>query len=329
MSNAERKENLPAILRTAEPTFTELARRHQVPDFSFARESEFALQILKENDYLAQIACSNPESLKDAIINVAAVGLSLSPVHKLAYLVPRKVRGRQKICLDVSWRGLIYLHTAAGAILWAQAELVYDTDDFKYMGMNVPPEHVFNPFKERGKLVGGFVLAKTSSGDFLVTYMSIADILRIRDKFSESYRSTDSRTMSPWVNHELAMIKKTLIRNASNAWPKNVANEALDRATKILNESDGEEAEDTAAEPQPPTAKQQEGWAIIRELLAALDRQEDAYISHLCRTTNRKITRIEDLTPIEVDQAVTMLQGLVDAQAAKLAKVQSRKESAS
>jgi recombination protein RecT len=326
VSNHERKTNLPAVIKTAEATFTELARRHNVPDFTFAREAEFAMQILKENDYLSQVACGNQDSLKDAIINVAAIGLSLSPIKKLAFLVPRK----KKVCLDISYQGFIELATSKGIILWAKPVIVHDEDEFEYQGVNKEPIHKFHPFKDRGPIVGGYVLAKMSSGDLLVDFMPIHEIYAIRDR-SEGWKAYKAKQISttPWASDEGEMIKKTLVRRAQKSWPKSVASEALDRAVAAVDETDGVELRPELSAPATeaaPNERRLEGFAIIRELLEALDRTEEAYVEHLCRTTNRKITKIEDLTELEVDQAVTMLQGIVDAQAAKLEKLKSQKE---
>ncbi len=326
MSNSERKTNLPAVIKTCEPTFTQLARRHNVPDFTFEREAAFARQILKENDYLAQVACGNQDSLKEAIINVAAIGLSLSPIHKLAFLVPRK----KKVCLDISYQGYLELATSKGIILWAKPEIVRDEDEFEYHGVNREPTHKFNPFKERGAIVGGYVIAKMPNGDMLVDFMPIHEIYSIRDR-SEGFKAFKAKQISntPWASDEVEMIKKTLIRRAQKTWPKSVARDALDRAVAVTDDAEGVQLEASAPAPQLPAVDEQrraEGFAIIRELLEALDRSEEQYIEHLCRTTNRKITKIEDLTALEVDQAVTMLTGIVEAQAAKLEKLKAKKE---
>jgi recombination protein RecT len=83
----------------------------------FDREAGFALQILQGSDYLRSIALSNRESLYAAITNVAAIGVSLNPAEKLAYLVPRK----KAVCLDISYMGLLDIAQSAGAIRWGQA----------------------------------------------------------------------------------------------------------------------------------------------------------------------------------------------------------------
>ena len=91
MSNIQRFENLKQVVAQTQPAFDELAKIHGAVNYK--REASFALQALTDNDYLASLAMGNQDSLKRAVINVAAIGLSLSPVHKLAYLVPRKKTG--------------------------------------------------------------------------------------------------------------------------------------------------------------------------------------------------------------------------------------------
>ena len=65
---------------------------------TWAKECQFAIQLFQRNQKLAETAISNPTSAQNAIINVAAVGISLNPASKLAYLVPRD----GMVCLDIS-----------------------------------------------------------------------------------------------------------------------------------------------------------------------------------------------------------------------------------
>lgn len=325
MSNSERKGNLPAIIKTVEPTFTELARRHGVPDFTFARESEFALQILKQNDYLAEIACGNPDSLKEAIVNVAAIGLSLSPINKQAYLVPRK----RRVCLDISYQGFVDLGTSRGAIIWVKAELVHDKDQFEHAGVNKEPIHIVkNMFADRGPVIGGYCLAKMPTGDLLVDFMSIKEIYTIRDR-SEGWKAFKSgkTTQSPWDSDEGEMIKKTLIRRAYKSWPKSVAKEVLNRALSVVNDSDGMEFDALPASNQEgPDPRREAGFLVIRQYLEALDRPESAYIEHLSRACNRSIKNLEDLTTLEIDQQTTFLEGVVETQKAKFEKIKNKEK---
>lgn len=198
-------------------------------------EALFALQLCQKNQLLAKIATSNPLSLQMALLNVAAVGLSLNPALAFAFLIPRK----GEIVMDVSYRGLIKIATDTGSILWAKAELVYEADRFEYRGPATPPLHRCDPFAEnRGDMRGGYCIAKTGDGEFLVEVMSAADIYQVRD-VSESYRAyvKDGRD-SPWITWPGEQGKKALIKRASKTWPK--TSRRLAETIQYLNEKLGE-----------------------------------------------------------------------------------------
>lgn len=183
------------------------------PWMNLEAEYGFALQHLRANPYLEQIADGNPTSLLSAFANVAACGLSLNPAKKEAYLVPRK----GNICLDPSYMGLVKLATDTGAIEWVQAKLVYANDTFVMHGVDEKPTHEFSPFGDRGELVGVYCVARTSTGAYLTETMSIAEVYEIRDR-SEAYKKNPQKT--PWHSDPGEMIKKTVVKRASKMWPK-------------------------------------------------------------------------------------------------------------
>lgn len=324
MSNSERRNNLPDIIRTVEPTFNELAKLHNVPGFTFAREAAFAIQILNDNSYLAEVACGNPESLKQAVINVAAIGLSLSPIHKQAYLVPRKGR----VCLDISYQGFKDLATSRGAILSTKAVLVCEKDEFEYLGEFTQPRHKMDPFINRGEIRGGYCIANLPTGAVMVDFMSLGEIYNIRDR-SEGYKAyVDKKAKTTvWVTDEREMIKKTLIRRAYKSWPKTIAREVLDRALSVVNETDGVDFQAEAIAAPKDNPYKAEGLAIIRDLLEALDKEESAFVERACKAHNRKITCLEDLVDLEITQSVTFLQGLVDERTSKFEKLKLKERS--
>nr|WP_236844378.1 recombinase RecT [Bordetella sp. 02P26C-1] len=185
---------------------------------------------MQQNDFALKIATSNRQSVINAVTNVAAIGISLNPARRQAYLVPRDGR----ICLDISYMGLIDLAVATGSITWAQADLVRANDNFALNGFDAPPTHVFNPFsKDRGEIVGAYVVAKTASGDYLTTTMSREDIDGIMNR-SQSMKSGKS---SPWKTDYGEMAKKTVVKRAYKYWPKN---DRLSEAIHHLNTDNGE-----------------------------------------------------------------------------------------
>ncbi|MEO0698223.1 MAG: RecT family recombinase, partial [Pseudomonadota bacterium] len=201
---------------------------------NFEREAGFAVQILTGNDYAMGIAQSNRQSVINAVTNVAAIGISLNPAKKQAYLVPRD----GKICLDISYMGLLDLAIGSGSIRWGQAEIVNESDAFALNGFDKPPRHERNPFaKDRGEVVGVYVVVKTHDGDYLTTTMTLDEVNGIRDRSSAWKAWISKKKSCPWVTDPGEMAKKTVIKRAYKLWPKT---ERLDNAIHYLN-TDGDE----------------------------------------------------------------------------------------
>lgn len=198
-------------------------------NINFEVEAGFAVQQLEANDYLLGVAMGNRQSVINAVTNVAAIGISLNPARKQAYLVPRD----KKVCLDISYIGLVDLATQSGSIVWAKAELVHEQDSFQMGEPGTMPTHKFNPFsKERGAVVGAYCVVKTPGGEFLCDAMSIEEINAIRDRSSAWKAWISKKTSCPWVTDPGEMDKKTVIKRASKLWPKN---ERLNMAIQHLN----------------------------------------------------------------------------------------------
>lgn len=201
---------------------------------SFEREAEFAIQVLQQNDYALGLATKNRQSVINAVTNVAAIGISLNPAKKQAYLVPRD----GKICLDISYIGMVELAVASGSVRWVKAELVREHDKFTLQGFDKPPIHDYNPFaKDRGEIVGVYCVAKTADGDYLTDTMSIDEVNAIRDRSSAWRAWIEKNKKCPWVTDPGEMVKKTIVKRSSKMWPKT---ERLDQAIHHLN-TDGEE----------------------------------------------------------------------------------------
>ena len=191
---------------------------------NFEREAGFAVQVLTANDYALGMAVKNKQSVINAVTNIAAIGISLNPAKKQAYLVPRG----GAICLDISYMGLMDLAMATGSIKWAQAALVYEHDAFASNGLDKQPTHSFNPFsKDRGAVVGVYVVVKTAENDYLTHTMSIDEIMAIKAR-SEA----GNKGKGPWASDFGEMAKKTCVKQAYKYWPKT---ERLEAAIHHLN----------------------------------------------------------------------------------------------
>lgn len=192
---------------------------------TWAKESQFAIQAFQKNDFLAKTAMSNPTSAQNAIINVAAIGITLNPAAKLAYLVPRD----GGVHLDISYMGLLHLAQVSGAIQWGQCKLVYANDTYESNGLDKAPTHKYNAFGERGQVVGGYCTVKTQQGDYLTDEMSLAEIKQVEN--------TSKAKNGPWKNWWEEMARKTIVKRAAKYWPRV---ERVDNAIHHLNTDGGE-----------------------------------------------------------------------------------------
>jgi len=222
MSNELAKQlTWEGVVNEVMPQFNQIAEREKL--VIWKAESQFALQALNKNDTLAKC---NPLTVQSAIINVAAVGLTLNPVDAYAYLVPRK----GECTLAISFKGLIKVATDAGGIAWVRAEVVKKEDTFVFKGVSELPQHDMQPFSDRGDTVGVYCVAKTTEGDYLVDIMSSEEIAKIRDC---------AMTKAVWDKWPDEMSKKAIIKRASKQWPRTDTSPRLHKAIEVINEVEG------------------------------------------------------------------------------------------
>ena len=294
----------PAVQQAHQLILAEEARFAEVlvdDRISFAREASFALQHLRNNTFLADTASRNPDSLRDAVRNVAAIGISLNPADKHAYLVPRD----KKVCLDISYLGLVHLATETGSVQWVQAKHVHANDTYQSNGIDKAPTHQYNTFGNRGAVVGAYVVAKTNGGDYLTTEMTIDEINAIKKRSPSA-----SKGFSPWKSDEGQMQLKTVIKRAYKMWPKS---ERLSAAVEYLN-SHGQGIDfneekrvymaGKGSEEATPDQKRE-----YRALIDSTDTDEQFFLQYLANAiVKREMGSFDDLTSVEAAKAIALLQ---------------------
>jgi recombination protein RecT len=199
---------------------------------TFQREASFAIQLINKSEQLKK--CSK-ESLIGAVLNIANTGLTLNPVLKLAYIVPRWNRSAQgnEACLEPSYQGLVKLLTDTGSVTSITANVVYEKDEFSYeLGTNQTVKHV-QKLGNKGSIIGAYAVATLHNGVKMVEVMDINEILSIRDT-SESYKAyKDGKIKScVWVDFEGEMIRKTVLRRIVKYLPKT---EMWDKLANAIN----------------------------------------------------------------------------------------------
>lgn len=230
----------PQVIDNCGDDFKQIATKQNL--VTWAEESLFAKQSIDKNIKLQQCTI---DTVRNSVINVAAIGLSLNPALGYAYLVPESVKvgnNYQNHCnLRVSFKGLLKIANDSGSILWVKAETVKESDTFEYKGPCAMPEHSMNPFGARGNVVGVYCIAKTHEGDILCDVMNANEINKIM---------AAAKTKNVWNNWYEEMAKKAIIKRASKQWPRKDQVGRLDDAVSILNELEGSETIEKDITPQ-------------------------------------------------------------------------------
>ncbi len=211
------EQSLDLVVRENAERFREVALSGDAP-VAFEQEAEFALQLLRANDYLAKTALAQPQSLRDAMIRVAATGLSLNPAQGLAYLVPRspKKGAPAQVCLDIGYRGFIKIATDSGAVESVHVDTVYSGDAWEYEERGDGTHLVHKRPRlsaDRGTLEGVYCRATLPSGRTIVCVMTATEIADVR----KSSPMADGATWGDWYDE---MAKKSVVRRAQKTWPK-------------------------------------------------------------------------------------------------------------
>lgn len=277
--------NIVEFVHQQEQFFTPVIADDSV---KWSKESQFAIQAFQKNDFLAKVATSNPTSAQNAIINVAAIGITLNPASKLAYLVPRD----GGVCLDISYMGLLHIAQQSGSILWGQCKLVHANDTYESNGLDKAPTHKYQSFGDRGAIVGGYCTVKTPDGDYLTEEMSLADINKVA--------ATSKAKKGPWQTFWEEMARKTIVKRASKYWPKV---DRLDRAIHNLNTDAGEGFEEET--------KQEFIIDVESHILAITEqkgRTPEQLFNWLSQVCKREIQSFDDMSEDEKQETARKLE---------------------
>jgi len=206
-----------------------------MPVEEIRKECSFAIQILNDpkNSYLAG---ATKESILKSVVNIASVGLTLNPVAKEAYLIPRKKKiGNEYMLechLEPSYIGLVKLITNAGSVTNIQTNLVYEHDEFNIIyGLNTDFRHIPMLKGNAGVIVGVYSVATLFNKEKQFEYMNREQIEAIREH-SESWLSylkakakagKDEKVSvrNPiWITNEGEMFRKTCLKRMSKYLPR-------------------------------------------------------------------------------------------------------------
>ena len=200
-----------------------------VDENTFSKEVSFAIQHTQKNPTLMKC---DTKSILQSVMNVAQTGLSLNPVHKYAYLIPRYVN-QQFICvLEPSYIGITKLITDTGSVTNIYAHVIRNGDSFEY-SLGTTPDIKHNPsLSNKGEIIGAYAVAVLKNGTKQVEVIDISEIRDIRSR-SESFKAYEAGKLKTctWITDEAEMCRKTVIKRLAKYLPKT---ESWDKVAKAI-----------------------------------------------------------------------------------------------
>ena len=173
------------------------------------RFTRIALSAISNNPKLAE--CT-PQSFLGAMMTSAQLGMEINTPLGMSYLIPR-YNGKKKALecqFELGYKGLIDLAYRSGQVSTISAHVVYANDKFEYaLGLEPRLEHV-PAASNRGDATFVYAVFKTKDGGYGFEVMSIEDVRKHAEKFSESFNSS----YSPWNTNFEEMAKKTVLKKA-------------------------------------------------------------------------------------------------------------------
>jgi recombination protein RecT len=157
----------------------------------------------------------------------AQLGLEPDGILGQAYLVPyfNKKKGCKEVTFIPGYKGLIDLARRSGEVSNIIAKEVYANDLFEVdFSMDIPFVHRPLLIGDRGAITHFWALARFKDGGFHWDYMTLAEVVAVRDKGKYS---------PIWDEHFVEMAKKTVIRRIAKYLPLSVqraaqANDLID-----------------------------------------------------------------------------------------------------
>jgi recombination protein RecT len=224
MTNQNNQSVWMQTLGTAYPKFQSIN-----PDKA-KTELGFAMQIFQGN---AELQKCEPTSILNAVVNVARTSITLNPVMRLAYLVPRK----SKCVLEFSYMGLVALLRDNGCIKSISAHIVFEDEEFDYdLALNKithKPRFAKTEMEHNSReKIGCYSRATLPNGEVVYEFMPMWEIMKVK-RMSVGSNSQ----YSAWTTWEDEMIKKSVIKRHFKMLISGNPSEALATAMQIENEN--------------------------------------------------------------------------------------------
>ena len=202
-AKANKKQTMMDFIKASQKQITKALPSAITPE----RFTRICMTAVTQNP---DLGLCTPASFAGAMLTAAQLGLEPNTPLGQAYLIPfNNGRTGTKECqFQIGYRGLIELAHRSGDLQSIEAHIVYENDEFEYeLGLDPVLKH--KPAMEnRGDIAWVYAVYKLKSGGYGFEVMSVEDINKHRDRYSQAAR----RGFSPWNDNWEEMAKKTVIK---------------------------------------------------------------------------------------------------------------------
>ncbi len=168
----------------------------------------FTRMVLSAISTNPKLAVCTPKSFLGAMMTAAQLGLEVNTPLGQSWLIPFKNKGVDEVQFQIGYKGLIDLAYRSGEVELVQAHVVYENDTFE-CEYGLEPKLIHKPAdKDRGEPIKVYAMFKTKSGGYGFEVMSMDDVRRHAEKYSQAYRTG----FSPWKTSFEEMAKKTVLK---------------------------------------------------------------------------------------------------------------------
>lgn len=209
------------MLATNQKKLANLLPDYMAPE----RYLSLAMLAIYRSPELQRACIEAPHTVVDAILRAAQLGFEIGGPVPAAHLVPffGKVPGTDRKAMQAvmipDYRGLINLAVESGAILSADARIVYDGEPFKVQ-YGTEPKIVHEPdfgAIDAGNIVAAYFVARLPNGATQFEIMTHKEVMKIKARSKASGNG-------PWVTDFGEMAKKTVTKRGLKYVPMNPNN---------------------------------------------------------------------------------------------------------
>lgn len=177
-------------------------------------EADYAVkQLLRMKD--AYSLTFSVESIKQAIKDVAGLGLTCSPQAGQVYLTESP-----NVKVEISYRGIEQLYYKRAGLVQLQVDLVREGEVFEVTNSSNGPGFLHKPVFAIGPekpVVAAYCFAKFASG---ATFLEIMTSLDLEDIKAAAIKKANGKIPATYAMWGGEMYKKSVVRRASKHWPQ-------------------------------------------------------------------------------------------------------------